>query len=206
MDKKYETIAIGIGLAALGFTAYQTYIQKEAVDQNPIQQKNKSPIIAAKENIQNAVKSGTSFISGIFSKGSKAAEDAKNEMFSGASGIFHTGTDKAREISNTGSNGLKYLYNRTEDTGNAFRNTVGWFYTKGKSAMGSTYEAARTSIPKNPISFGGLTGIFTAKKEKKPIGGQNKTENWINSFMHPFNTTKAPNDNDPSTYTGISII
>lgn len=208
--KTYEKVGLAIGAAALGFAAYQTWMQKEAVDQTRVVNPPQSPITGAKNAIFGAVNTGKSFLQGIIHTGSSGANEVKNKVYSGAAGIYHAGGSDIKYFEDTGQNGLKYLYDKGGDVGNAVRQGTGWFFTKGKDAMGNTYEAARSYIPSSLTSIGGLSGIFGAPKNQKELGkpkppSENKTEDWMNSFIHPFNTTKAPNDNDPSTYMGIRI-
>ena len=188
--KTYEKIGLMIGAAALGFAAYQTYIQKEAVNKKPVMDTARSVIVGGENMISGAVETGKNFVGGLVKRGSDGANEVKNKVYSGASGLYQAGANSVNFVTDTGQNGLKYIWNTGADTGNALRETGGWFFTKGKDAMGNTYEAARTYIPNALTSLGGLTGIYRATKHEKPIGkptppSKNKTEDWIQSYTNP---------------------
>ena len=166
--KDYEKVGVGIGVAALGFAAYQAYKTKQAADAIESTDPSRSPVNTAIELAENTIGGVTTWftqtIDEATGKVKGGAEEVINKVVAAPYVIYYgiKGTvDKGLGATEAGT---KYIRSHVSKLFKSGKEKLEQLTNKPFTLMGSVsshlYESSRENIPSSSIHIlNSLTGV-----------------------------------------------
>ena len=182
--KNFEKVAIGIGAAALGFTAYQAYKTKQAADATDATDPSKNPISAAIDLAQHTIGDFTDWMHGGFDTSTGyvrgKAEDVVNTIKAAPYSAWYGITEAKDKAFKATESGTKYIWSLSAKKAKSGKTTVEQITNKPFTLMGANPTYAFTALRKVPQSADGIFNVLTgvgsqAEKTTKKVGGWTKS-------------------------------
>lgn len=185
--KDYEKIAIGIGVTALGFAAYQAFKAKEAVDAVQATDPKKNPVDTAIDLSKHIVGNAGNWFTNRYDAATgytKGKADAiVNTLWTRPSDVvYHYGgkiTDLGKGATEAGT---KYVWGAGANIAKSGKEKVYQLTNKGFTLMGSAPRYVYDSARKLPITAAAIKSMATgigSKLEKTTGSARNKIGGWL---------------------------
>lgn len=192
--KDYEKGAIAIGVAALGFAAYQAIKTKEAVDATHATDPSRNPVTTAVELARNTIGSTGSWFRQRFDNATGYTKGKSQDVVDWVTGGFNEAGNFVYGIGSTGLDfgknateaGTKYVWSFGANAAKTGKDTVKVIGNKSFTLMGSVptyiYNAAR-NVPKRSTDIANAISGVGSKLETTTKSTSTNIFNRVKSFF-----------------------